>query len=282
MKRNSYILAAAAALMIFGTQTAFGAVVEGINGGPGFSLGTEESGKGLTGSSGITGVRQLTALGTDITRLDIPADAEVVVIVEGSGLNASVSAYKRDLIAEAQVSEGGDTVPAEYTQWLYVTSTELGKLGRKGLGKTREGDEKTPLGIFRMNTPFGIKDALEGFPDNYIKVSSDMYWNGDSQSELYNRLVSTDTYDAFSRSASEHLIDYGGYYDYCIDMGYNPQGTPYLGSALFLHCSMGINTGGCIAIPEENMIEIMKAYREGKTYIAVGDAANMDVLYRPE
>ena len=106
-----------------------------------------------------------------------------------------------------------------------------------------------------------------------------MYWNGDSASPLYNRLVSTDTYDDFSRSKSEHLIDYGGYYNYCIDMGYNPEGTPHRGSALFLHCSMGINTGGCIAIPEDVMTEIMRTYREGKTYIAVGDKADMASLY---
>ena len=62
-------------------------------------------------------------------------------------------------------------------------------------------------------------------------------------------------------------------------MGYNPEGTPHKGSALFLHCSMGINTGGCIAIPEEIMIEIMRSYREGHTYIAIGDQANMQALY---
>ena len=73
---------------------------------------------------------------------------------------------------------------------------------------------------------------------------------------------------------------YAGYYNYCIDTGYNPEGTPHRGSALFLHCSMGINTGGCIAIPEETMIQILKEYKEGKTYIAIGDVTDMQKLYR--
>ena len=265
------LLSVAAALSC--AALAYGASLEGINGGPGVML--KEMAKDKTEDMPETKedpVDHMTALGTDIRKLDLPGDAEVVVVVEGSGLDASVSAYERD----ALTAEDGSVT---YGDWRSVISTAEGKLGRKGLGKTVEGDEKTPVGIFRMNTPFGIKDPLEGFPENYIKVTSDMYWNGDSASPLYNRLVSTDTYDDFSRSKSEHLIDYGGYYNYCIDMGYNPEGTPHRGSALFLHCSMGINTGGCIAIPEDVMTEIMRTYREGKTYIAVGDKADMASLY---
>lgn len=269
-----------AAFLLMGSMCAVGAVIEGIYGGPGVSTSGAEgddsgsqvqAGQG-TASDGKAAEPQLTALGTDLARLALPDDAEVLVIVEGSGLDAVVSAYKREPVS-------ADGEGSSYGAWQYITSTTEGKLGRRGLGKTAEGDEKTPIGIFKMNTPFGIKDALEGFPDNYIKVTSDMYWNGDSDSPLYNKLVSDLSYTDFDRSRSEHLIDYGGYYDYCIDTGYNPEGTPHRGSALFLHCSMGINTGGCIAIPEETMIEIMRNYREGHTYIAIGDQADMQALY---
>lgn len=280
MKRRLILGAAAAMLSILGAATAY-AAVEGINGGPGVMMeenmaeqtaemkeNTQEEPSdkdSRTPEQAVLATGPVTAFGTDVSRIDVPEDAEVLVIVEGSGLDAAVSAYKKD-------TEGG--------AWELLTLTSEGKLGRKGLGKEVEGDEKTPMGIFKMNTPFGIKDALEGFPDNYIKVTPDLYWNGDSDSELYNRLVSTNTYDDFNKSKSEHLIDYAGYYNYCIDTGYNPEGTPHKGSALFLHCSMGINTGGCIAIPEETMIQILREYKEGKTYIAIGDVTDMQKLYR--
>lgn len=281
MKRRLILGAAAAMLSILGAATAY-AAVEGINGGPGVMMEenmAEQTADTMKGNSTEkftdkdsqtpeqTALAEgpVTAFGTDVSRIDIPEDAEVLVIVEGSGLDAAVSAYTKDTEAGA---------------WELLDFTSEGKLGRKGLGKEVEGDEKTPMGIFKMNTPFGIKDALEGFPDNYIKVTPDLYWNGDSDSELYNRLVSTNTYDDFNKSKSEHLIDYAGYYNYCIDTGYNPEGTPHRGSALFLHCSMGINTGGCIAIPEETMIQILKEYKEGKTYIAIGDVTDMQKLYR--
>ena len=323
MYKKKLICMAGILSLIFGA-VAYGAVVEGRNGGPGVSIEDEaymtaqkEQQTDMTGEISEAEKTEakkaslvLTALGTDITRLDIPAEAEVLVVVEGRGLEASVTAYKRDAKAGdkdadtgtetgAKASDKGEIGPgaglgtvteskeqadavAAYTDWQAFASTDQGKLGRKGLGKTVEGDEKTPVGIFKMNTPFGISDPEEGFPENYIKVSSDLYWNGDSASTLYNRLVSTNSYNDFNKSKSEHLIDYGGYYDYCIDMGYNPEGTPHLGSALFLHCSMGQNTGGCIAIPKDVMTVIMQNYREGKTYIAVGDASHMSDLYRSE
>lgn len=197
----------------------------------------------------------------DVNRADIPKDAAVLITVEGkeNGLDAVVRAYVRTPGTE-------ETKPGAFQ---LILSTEEGKLGRKGLGKEKEGDEKTPVGVFQMNTPFGVSKKLDGFPENYLQVDERYYWNGDSDSSMYNRLVRTDTYTAFDKKQSEHLIKYAGDYNYAIDTGYNPEGVPGKGSALFLHCSMGRNTGGCIAVPEEAMIQIMRLYQEGKTWIAI-------------
>ena len=163
--------------------------------------------------------------------------------------------------------------------WYLKYDNIQANLGRGGTGKTKEGDEKTPLGMFTMNTPMGIKAKEEGFPENYLQVNKNHYWVGDSSSALYNKLVEvsvtmsggkTVTADQFSVKDSEHIIDYAGYYDYAIDTGYNSACTKGLGSALFLHCKVGNNfTGGCIAVPEADMKNIMKLYKEGKTVIII-------------
>ena len=47
-------------------------------------------------------------------------------------------------------------------------------------------------------------------------------------------------------------------------MSYNADGTPGLGSAIFLHCLGPFKpyTGGCIAIPQDQMIKVMQNVRE--------------------
>ena len=207
------------------------------------------------------------ASGLEIDKINIPADSQVLITLAGSSTLDT---------GELNVYTKGDD-----GAWKTVYAGIRAKYGMNGLYKEKEGDSKTPVGVFKMNTPFGIADSVEGFPDNYIKVDPDMYWNGDSASDRYNKLVNAKEYTAFDRSASEHLINYSGYYDYCIDTGYNYEGTPYRGSAIFLHCVVNDeHTHGCIAIPKEYMTEIMKLYSEGNTYIAIYDTADPAAMYR--
>lgn len=194
----------------------------------------------------------------------LPADTELFVTVEGKGLRAKVSAYKREIDEDGLLK---DSFELEF-------STDEAYLGRQGLGKEKEGDDKTPVGLFKMNTPFGIKDREEGFPDNYLKLDDRYYWNGDSESDRYNKLVNIEEYQDFNKKLSEHLVEVTTCYDYAVDTGYNIEGTPYKGSALFLHCERGINTAGCIAIKEEYMKEVLRLYREGRSYIMVIEALN--------
>lgn len=200
--------------------------------------------------------------------LNLPEEALRLVVVEAEGLKANVSMYERAGASEA---------------WTQVVSTEEGLIGRKGMGKVREGDEKTPAGFYQMDTPFGTAAAQEGFPKNYLQVDQSWYWDGDSASDRYNQLVNVNTYTAFDRTKSEHLATYGGVsYRYCINTGYNKEGTPYRGSALFLHCSGGSNTAGCIAIPEAVMVTILQHYVEGQTYILLDTRGNFAQYERAE
>ncbi|MDO4960277.1 MAG: L,D-transpeptidase family protein [Eubacteriales bacterium] len=191
----------------------------------------------------------------------VPAEATVVVTLK-CGKNDSAGILK--LFKKTEAEDGS----VSFKQILVSNAT----LGKNGLYKEKEGDNKTPVGVFKMNTPMGIKSALSGFPENYLKVNDTHYWNGDSVSSRYNKLVSTDDYSNFRTSESEHIVDYPGYYNYCIDSGYNYDGEPYRGSAIFLHCQVdGQTTHGCIAIPENDMIEVMRNYAEGSTYMAIAE-----------
>ncbi len=147
----------------------------------------------------------------------------------------------------------------ENGQWLMIMSTP-GFIGREGLGKTREGDAKSPRGEFRFNRAFGIADD-PGCAIEYVKVDENTWWSGDGREGMrYNELVSIADYPDLNRDDSEHIMGYTYQYQYCLNISYNAEGTPGLGSAIFLHC-FGSNkpyTGGCVAIPVESMHYVMQ------------------------
>ncbi len=141
--------------------------------------------------------------------------------------------------------------------WQEVFSANA-YIGKNGLGKEREGDYKSPVGIFHFTKAFGIApDPGCGIP--YTQVDDSHYWVGDGASPLYNQFTSTKDGAAFDKGESEHIIEYTKPYQYCLNISYNEEGKPGLGSAIFLHCySKKTYTGGCVAIPEENMRQLLR------------------------
>lgn len=226
------------------------------------------SASGQSSDNGLD-VANVDEFGFVADRARVPEDAEILVTLAASNTKTIglMNVYKRELRGDTKI-------------WIKQLSTPAA-YGENGIYKTREGDKKTPVGTFKMNTPFGINAPLEGFPENYIQVNSGHYWDGDSLSTQYNRLVNTSSYNDFNKSSSEHIIDYTGYYNYCIDIGYNPDCTPYAGSAIYLHCFVNgdFDTAGCVAVPEEQMVNIMQLYEEGKSWMVIYDVANPSLVY---
>ena len=152
-----------------------------------------------------------------------------------------------------------------------INHVEIGKNGVSN--HTYEGSVTTPLGKFNLGIAFGTYDLNINYP--YIKISSNHYWVDDPNSKYYNNLVSLNEYiNTFKYpyivntnqkefSSAEHLIDYPKQYEYAIYIEYNVDGEKYddgvgKGSAIFLHC-LGDKgyTGGCVAIPKEEMLFIL-------------------------
>lgn len=152
----------------------------------------------------------------------------------------------------------------EKGEWKELVSTP-GYIGKKGLGKTREGDALTPQGTFHFNAAFGIAED-PGCAMPYHQVTKDDYWSGDPrEGYAYNKLVSIKDYPDLDivNENTEHIIDYVTEYQYCLNISYNEECIPGVGGAIFLHClgKMRPYTDGCVAIPEERMIEVMKCVK---------------------
>lgn len=163
--------------------------------------------------------------------------------------------------------------------WTEIGSCE-GYVGKNGMGKTREGDKKTPTGEFGLSFPFGIlKDP--GAKLSYTQVNQNHYWCATSESEYYNRFVDAKETGRKPAKGDEVLVRYQGVYDYCMFVEYNKDGTPGLGSCIFLHC-MGSakSTSGCIAVPKSFMKNVVKWAGEGTMIVLTEKCIPEDALAR--
>lgn len=102
-----------------------------------------------------------------------------------------------------------------------------------------------------------IKDLVLDDSLEYVKIDKDLYWVDDVNSKYYNKLVNINEIKKDFKSA-EHLIEYVVEYEYGIEIKTNPSNVKGNGSAIFIHCNNGRKTAGCVAIPKEKMIELLK------------------------
>lgn len=178
--------------------------------------------------------------------LDCADSASQIVLVEyDSGSKARLSVHEKQSGLWKEI----------YSCTAYV--------GKNGIGKTKEGDQKTPTGTFNLTQPFGIKgDPGANMP--YTQVTKYHYWCGTSGSEYYNQLVDMRNIDRECTSSDEYLIDYKGVYNYCMFIDYNKDGEAGKGSCIFLHClGSKKSTAGCIAIEEAAMKQIIRWAQPG-------------------
>ena len=172
------------------------------------------------------------------------ADADQLFVVAAVG---KTTAY----VSMHQKEENGS--------WEQIMSTP-GSIGKNGMGKEKEGDSKTPAGVFRFTDAFGIAED-PGCAIPYKKVTADDYWSGDQRDGyMYNKMVSIKDYPDLDVDSSEHIVDYTLPYQYCLNISYNEDGVAGLGSAIFLQCFRSDKpfTGGGVAIPQDKMIMVMR------------------------
>lgn len=143
-------------------------------------------------------------------------------------------------------------------KWNPVLSGIPVTLGRAGIGKTKEGDGKTPSGVYPLGQGFGTANQPEGLKLTYTKTGKLDYWVDDPASGHYNKWVSFAGNPDLQWSSYERLAQ--PLYKYAIVMRYNDSPViPGKGSAIFLHLWRGADkpTAGCIAMSEGNLLKLM-------------------------
>jgi len=133
---------------------------------------------------------------------------------------------------------------------------EIGKNGFAPQGEKREGDGRTPSGIYPLKLTFGYDATIETKMP-YRQALNDDVWVDDPNSGDYNRWVKKQDTHAASyemMKREDNLYKYGVVIEYNTDPVIKENG-----SAIFLHIRKGegIPTAGCVAVSEEDIIKIL-------------------------
>ena len=140
----------------------------------------------------------------------------------------------------------------------YKNFKEICYIGKNGLtNNKKEGDYKTPIGVFNLGIAFGINKNEINNTFEYIEINNNLYWVDDPKSIYYNKLVDIEKVKKDWNSA-EHLIDYPKAYEYAIEIKTNPENIKGNGSAIFLHIKDKNYTAGCISLSKENLLKLLK------------------------
>jgi len=144
--------------------------------------------------------------------------------------------------------------------WVPVFGPARATTGRNGFaaaGGKREGDGKTPSGIYSLGLVFGYPSSVTSAMP-YRRMTRQDIWVDDPASPDYNRLKKKEETKARS---FEDMVLHDNRYKYGIVVEYNTNPVvPGRGSAIFIHIWKDENTAtaGCVALSEQNILSLIR------------------------
>lgn len=140
-------------------------------------------------------------------------------------------------------------------QRVYQMDGYIGKNGFAAPGKKKEGDGKSPSGLYKVGFAFGkYKDPGTELP--YRRMTAKHVWVDDPRSKLYNTLQQLPVKGRWK--SAETMLRNDKLYDYGFVINYNtdkPQAGK--GSAIFFHIASGA-TLGCTGTSKENVLKLLR------------------------
>ena len=136
-------------------------------------------------------------------------------------------------------------------------------IGKKGSTKNKkEGDKKTPIGIFEIGSLYFRKDRIKK-PLTLLKcieIKKNMGWCDDVRfPDKYNKLIKIE-----KKIRHEKLLRKDNKYNFLIPIKYNfKKPIVGLGSCIFIHLTKDFNpTAGCIALKEKDFLILLKIIKK--------------------
>jgi L,D-peptidoglycan transpeptidase YkuD (ErfK/YbiS/YcfS/YnhG family) len=193
----------------------------------------------------------------------IEAGSQQLILVRSIAWWASTGTLQR-----YERSSGGD--------WRPVGEAFPVDLGRSGMGwgrglhqpwgrggpVKREGDRRSPAGVYRLDTAFGAAESLpngsQGYP--YLQTRSTTYCVEDARSAHYNQLIDSTKVSPAAWEQWSEMARADGLFKWGVVVEQNsPEPQKGAGSCVFLHIWRGPNrpTAGCTAMAEDKLVAVL-------------------------
>ena len=180
----------------------------------------------------------------------VPESCQQLLVVKGS---------ETDILATL---EGWEIIGGKWTKRITVPAT-VGKSGLATPEVKKEGDGKTPAGLYRLERAFGYAETIKtGL--TYRQATATDLWVDDAAHADYNKWVTAPTkaksFEDMKRK--DDLYEIGAVIEYNTDPV-----VPGKGSAIFLHVWGGPDkpTAGCVAIEKSKLSDLLEALDRKKS-----------------
>jgi len=214
------------------------------------------SGKGAVPSSS-TSPSGSTSHSSPLSRLQNAREAIVVTTPDWNSSSGTLQRYERN---HKRWKPVGDSIPVVIgTSGMGWASEFLPKDQAPDGPVKKEGDGRSPAGVFKIGAAFGYDDVK---PDwlklPYIPLTSATECVDDATSEYYNSVVDRTNVANAGWNSSEKMRQIGAY-RWGVIVDQNPERQRGAGSCIFLHTwkGLGSSTAGCTAMDQGQLEKVM-------------------------
>ncbi|MEL6255097.1 MAG: L,D-transpeptidase family protein [Bacteroidota bacterium] len=141
----------------------------------------------------------------------------------------------------------------------------------------KEGDKRSPAGIFLLGSAFGYSEAPNWVNMPYIQVVSTTMCIEDGNSNFYNQIIDEGEHAA-DWNSTDHMLRKDDLYEWGVFVAHNsPEAEAGKGSCIFLHVwrQNDSGTAGCTAMDKRKMQELIKWMDPTKKPILLQMPANI-------
>jgi len=201
----------------------------------------------------------------------IPVGCRQIVLVIASDWDSSSATLRRFSRSGTQESWSavGDAVPALIGEHGFGWAAGLLSISDERSPRKREGDRRSPAGVFRLTTVF-CRDKPDGIRMPVFPITPGTEAIDDPNSRYYNQVVDRRNIAHPDWRSSERMSKIGDY-ALCVGVGSNPSRQPGGGSCVFLHVWSGQRPGtaGCTALRRPDLLTLVRWLDPAQTPVLI-------------
>jgi zinc D-Ala-D-Ala dipeptidase len=194
------------------------------------------------------------------------SQAIVVITADWNAVDGSLQRYEK---REGNWVTVGDKIPVVVGK-NGLAWDELAEPSVPGAPVKKEGDGRSPAGIFTIGQAFGFAPSAPELKLPYLPLNTSTECVDDSNSNDYNQIVDREQILYPNWNSSEKMRTIDAYKQGAV-IDYNADHFPDAGSCIFLHIwsGPGHGTAGCTAMPEANLTQVLYWLDESKKPVLI-------------